>query len=204
MDIAQSDVIPDHGLIGAQAPLQMVIDDVENIQIQRRAIDDKIAQLETYMKHQMDLVHGDLRSLMEKVDKMTEEVDDMTEDVNEMREDVNEMKLQLTTVTQFTNAQRVEKAVQSNMMRPRPEGLHQVPGPRGTLPWNTRIHGPNGGEIVLAPLVSLEDVHVLGASQLGAYVQFYYPGHEVPEDLKERKKMVLMAIGRSRESYEIV
>ena len=61
-----------------------------------------------------------------------------------------------------------------------------------------------GEEVVLAPLVSLDAVQTLGASQLGAYVQFYYPGREVPEDAKERKKLVLKAIGRASESYQIV
>ena len=81
----------------------MVIDVVENIQIQRRVI-DKIAQLETDMRHQIDQVRADFRSLGEQVDKISENVD-------EMREDVNKMKSELTTVTQFTNAQRIEKAV---------------------------------------------------------------------------------------------
>ena len=81
----------------------MVIDVVENIQIQRRVI-DKIAQLETDMRHQIDQVRADFRSLGEQVDKMSENVD-------EMREDVNKMKSELSTVTQFTNAQRIEKAV---------------------------------------------------------------------------------------------
>ena len=47
-------------------------------------------------------------------------------------------------------------------------------------------------------------MQTLGVSQLGAYVQFYYPGREVPEDAKERKKLVLKAIGRASESYQIV
>ena len=82
----------------------MVIDVAENIQIQRKAINDKIAQLETDMKHQMDQVRADFRSLEERVDNMSEKAD-------EMREDVNKMKSELSTVTQFTNAQRIEKAV---------------------------------------------------------------------------------------------
>ena len=65
-------------------------------------------------------------------------------------------------------------------------------------------HHRQGEEIVLPPLVSLDAVQALGASQLEVYVQVYYPGLAVPEGLTERKRQILLAIGRSHESYEIV
>ncbi|KAM5543908.1 hypothetical protein V8D89_002525 [Ganoderma adspersum] len=175
-------------LIGAKPPVlaplaeQAIVQGLENLQ-------NTLAGFKDVFREEMDQVRADFRSLGEKVDGMAE--------------DVIKMRSELTTVTQFMNAQRIEKTVQSNMMRARPEGLHQVPGPNGSLPWNTSIQGPTGEEIVLKPLVSLEDVQTLDASQLGAYVQFYYPETGVPENLQERRKRVLMAIGRSREAYSI-
>ena len=66
------------------------------------------------------------------------------------------------------------------------------------------LHHQQDEEIILPPLVSLDAIQALGASQLEAYVRVYYPGLVVPEDLTERKRQVLLAIGRSCESYEIV
>ncbi|KAI1792268.1 hypothetical protein LXA43DRAFT_1093795 [Ganoderma leucocontextum] len=144
------------------------------------------------------------RMKAETIQTMREDVETFLADVKTLGVAVDGVKADITAVACFTNALHIEKAKLWNMMQPRPDNLQHVPGPQGTLPWNTAIQGLNGEEIVLAPLDSLDAVQALGANELGAYVQLYYPGREVPKDLKERKRELLLAIGRPSESHTIV
>ena len=92
------------------APLaeQAIVQGLENLQ-------NTVAGFKDVFREEMAQVRADFRSLGEKVDadfRSLEKKDDkITEKVDGMTEGVNTMKLELATVTQFTNAQRIERAV---------------------------------------------------------------------------------------------
>ena len=92
------------------APLaeQAIVQGLENLQ-------NTVAGFKDVFREEMAQVRADFRSLGEKVDadfrSLEKKVDKITEKVDGLTEDVNKMKSELTTVTQFTNAQRIEKAV---------------------------------------------------------------------------------------------
>ena len=92
------------------APLaeQAIVQGLENLQ-------NTVAGFKDVFREEMAQVRADFRSLEKKVDadfrSLEKKVNKITEKVDGLTEDVKKMKSELTTVTQFTNAQRIEKAV---------------------------------------------------------------------------------------------
>ncbi|KAI1792276.1 hypothetical protein LXA43DRAFT_1007435 [Ganoderma leucocontextum] len=172
------------------ANLPQMKDDIETMEKELKGLPTK-SYVSEKLRVELRIVKAGIKSVRKTLDSVKEDVTPVAQE-------------RLERTIAFTNELYIHSMKSSNMMKMGPVNLRQVPGPNGTLPWNTRVQGPDGEEIVLPPIDSIDAIQALEVGQVAAYVQLYFPQLPFPEDLAGGKRLVLQAVGRYEDRNEIV